>query len=184
MKISILIALLCLLAQCSNDKSKIEVHKVYESLYNQNLSFSDSLLLVTEFGNTSLFEQNFPDENLKIVSLISAECWKCIDEIKKWEKLCSQYQELNKIQFYFIFHYVEIEYFKKNQFPELPHNSNFNYILDVNNSFLSVNLLPENKIFHTFLLNHSNKVEILGSPFFNERLKNLYVKKITSETIR
>lgn len=175
MKINILIALLFLVLQCRSDGHKVKIQEVHESIYGKNLVYPDSLVLVSANGSTSFFEKKLLDENLKIVSLISAECWKCIDEIKRWEEFCYQYQSYNKAQFYFIFNNVEIEYFKKVQLLELPNKSNFSYLLDINNNFLPSNKLPESKMFHTFLLNNLNEVEILGSPFLNDKLKNIYI---------
>lgn len=172
--------MLIILTQCNHKRENKEIEKIYDHFSDHKLLFHNSLILIDKKGDTSALYKKLAINNTKVVSIISAECWKCIDEIQKWEKFCSQYSIDDNIQFYFIFNHVEIEYFKKVQLPELPNKFNFYYILDTKNNFLTLNDIPRNKMFHTFLLDNAGDVEILGSPLYNNQLNKLYIKKLNS----
>ena len=51
-------------------------------------------------------------------------------------------------------------------------------IFDTNNEFQKSNNLAQNNIFHTMLLNKSNKVILIGNPINNTKLKELYIEQV------
>lgn len=60
-------------------------------------------------------------------------------------------------------------------------NLRFKYTVffDTNNSFEQLNpQLPNDELFHTFLINSENKPILIGSPTHNEKLNNLYLQEI------
>ena len=51
------------------------------------------------------------------------------------------------------------------------------YFVDFENTFLANNQIPSDKRFHTFLL-HKNRVQVIGNPSANPKIKNLYNKAL------
>lgn len=54
--------------------------------------------------------------------------------------------------------------------------------LDTCNAFLSANpQIPDNELFHTFVINKEGKVLMVGNPFQNEKMEALFKKVIVNE---
>ena len=54
--------------------------------------------------------------------------------------------------------------------------------LDTCNAFLSANpQIPDNELFHTFVINNEGKVLMVGNPFQNEKMEALFKKVIANE---
>jgi len=54
--------------------------------------------------------------------------------------------------------------------------------IDTCNAFLSANPhIPDNEMFHTFVINNEGKVLMVGNPFANEKMETLFKKVIANE---
>ncbi len=54
--------------------------------------------------------------------------------------------------------------------------------IDTCNAFLSANpQIPDNEMFHTFVINNEGKVLMVGNPFQNEKMEALFKKVIANE---
>ena len=54
-------------------------------------------------------------------------------------------------------------------------NMNIPFVIDVNNDFFALNsFIPSSNIFHSFLLNESNEIMLVGRPNYNTKMWNLY----------
>lgn len=54
--------------------------------------------------------------------------------------------------------------------------------IDTCNAFLHANPhIPDNELFHTFVINSEGKVLMVGSPFLNEKMEALFKKVIANE---
>lgn len=54
--------------------------------------------------------------------------------------------------------------------------------LDTCNAFLEANpQIPDNELFHTFVINNEGKVLMVGNPFQNEKMEALFKKVIANE---
>ena len=55
--------------------------------------------------------------------------------------------------------------------------------LDTCNAFLQANPhVPENTLFHTFVLDEKDKVVLIGDPFKNKKMERLLLKVIEQES--
>ena len=64
------------------------------------------------------------------------------------------------------------------------HDSHVNseVYLDTCNAFLGANpQIPDNELFHTFVINNEGKVLMVGNPFQNEKMEALFKKVIANE---
>jgi hypothetical protein len=53
--------------------------------------------------------------------------------------------------------------------------------IDTEDSFNGTNKLPDNSIFHSFLIDRQNKVAAVGNPFENPKIKELYLNMLCGE---
>ncbi len=54
--------------------------------------------------------------------------------------------------------------------------------IDTCNAFLDANpQIPDNEMFHTFVINKDGKVLMVGNPFANEKMEALFKKVIAKE---
>lgn len=61
---------------------------------------------------------------------------------------------------------------------------NANVIVDSENLLQNINRAHLYMIMNTFLLNSKNEIVLVGSPFYNDHMMNLYVKTISNRHIR
>lgn len=73
----------------------------------------------------------------------------------------------------------------RNEIISILRRSNFNYpvCIDEHDSLNILNNFPQDMAFQTFLLDRSNKVIAVGNPVHNPKIKELYLKIITGESI-
>lgn len=60
-------------------------------------------------------------------------------------------------------------------------NINIPFVIDVNNEFHKLNsTIPDNELYHSFLLNDCNNIVIVGRPNYNLKMWNLYKSMINN----
>lgn len=108
-----------------------------------------------------------------VVFTDSTQCSSCfIGHLSIWNDLL-EWEDSGLLDFIFI---VEPKFGEHQRIAELLHSSILNHsvYLDTYNSFrLSNPQLPQNSIYHTFLLDNDNHVVIVGDPVRNAKIKDM-----------
>ena len=123
------------------------------------------------------------NKKFKLLTYINAEgCVACKLKMHLWTDLIEKFSKSSQDSIAFIFvlnsnNYKEINYIFE--------NANFNYpvIYDTKDEFNRLNQFPKQLEYQTFLLDHTNKVKVIGNPIFNLAVKDLYLKYILGGTI-
>lgn len=113
-----------------------------------------------------------------LVYIDSIGCTSCKLQLNKWAEFMQEVQEVkknNKVKFLF---------FLANQRPKdirlLARRFRFVYPMcgDTQNQLNVLNQFPEDELFHVFLLDKDNRVEIIGNPIRNQSVRKLYLEQI------
>jgi len=112
----------------------------------------------------------------KLVTRINGDCYPCLAQLKNWSAFVNDVSKEHKVSFY-IYVYIS-DTLVYNELNRKEIHFNYPVIFDQNDQFKKLNSLNKNEIFHTMLLDHSNKEIIIGNPIINPKLRELYKQTI------
>lgn len=167
--------LLSILFCCCSRPPEQNDREEFDRLYGSHIAIPHNLHVIP--GKPAGFGIASPDAKATIVQLVEmSDCKPCLlEDLYKWHLFDSHvYQrdstdsEAEIMLIIFSKKTTEIETFLKFYNFELP------VYVDTCGAFSALNDVPRNKNYRTFLLSADNKVEIIGSPFLNEDIKNMY----------
>ena len=144
-----------------------------EAFVGREIYFSDSLKFCD--NGTGIGEEFFKDARFKIVNYIDTSgCEECKLHLFDWGRLQRSIDTLNLgIKVCFVVWSNEPE--KIEQLSRI-HRFNIPIIADTFGVFLKSNPIPEVSGFRTCLVDSCNRVILVGSPLYNEKLLQLYIE--------
>ncbi|MCF6243004.1 MAG: hypothetical protein L3J74_16885 [Bacteroidales bacterium] len=170
----ILGVLMVLLCSCSNDSFN-KTEQTIKKMYHKKIIFSNSLVGRVLGRDTTFDISN--EKSAKIVIFLDKNgCTPCRMKLSQWKRFISKVNKLNKkiIFIYILASNNTIELDKE----FIIHKFKNVVFYDIKNEFAQINNLPDNSIFHTFLLNGNNEIIIVGNPVVNQSIKELYLREI------
>lgn len=173
MKYILYIATFFLFFSCQK-KTKNEIQKVLTNSIGKEIVFPENII------NDSVFPKR---SDYKIIFYVdSIGCFSCKLDFRKWRDLITDFDQIKdkRVDFLFI-----LQTSKTEKLEYLMKWDEFDYPIyfDEHNSFYTLNKLPGNAIFHTFLLDNENKIIAMGDPVSNLEIKKLYLKIIQGKGI-
>jgi len=176
--ISIIFLILAALNTCKNHTKDTHIGNI-KSIKGKTIDPPDTTISLINYslGMKEIFDK----KNLKIISFTDGGCPACIKQLKKLSKVKKELdsitrKETNLISFVLV---KNKKYFIRDYYPEL---DSLPLILVNNYQFLEKNNIPVSPIYHTFLVDTKNKIQLVGNPHKNEKLKKLYIKQIKTIT--
>lgn len=164
----ILVSIMLISCSDSQEKSKKEISR----WIGKELHLKDSSYLYRIKKNPSY--NSIKADRIKIVHYLNPmNCFNCLEDMKKWKNLMNEFDSCN-VSFIF---YIHIHDWKHINRYFITWDIDLPVIIDKQNWFKTKNNLPENKFLHTFLIDKSNSIVLIGDPLKNEKLKNLYIQK-------
>lgn len=119
------------------------------------------------------------DEKAKIVTQINGNCFSCISKLELWSGFIDEMKKTCNncsIHYYFYISGADTTAFKTINDSLI--RFNLPVIFDPNNTFFKLNKLHQNSLYHTMLLDSSDKVILIGTPILNKKLQKLYIDEI------
>lgn len=168
MKISSLLLFVILLCSCNKNFDEFigtEIEFVYDSLKEYKCRNVDDSL----------------QTEVKIIKYYaSIECGSCIaNNLLSTEELCYEHYK-NVAEYQYVINYDGNAHELLKFFYD-KHIRGTIY-LDTCGIFRKANpQIPENEMFHTFVINNDGKVLMVGDPFMNEKMEALFKKVIANE---
>lgn len=120
---------------------------------------------------------------IKLVSLVEEEgCTAClIKDLSERERTFMGKTDYKDVEFVYIFRTTK-ETSKRLYSKLCNYRIEGTVYLDTCNAFLKANPhIPENELFHTFVINNDGKVLMVGNPFKNKKMEALLDKVISKE---
>lgn len=136
----------------------------------------------------SVHEPNLTTKCKIIVYYNSNGCTDCkLQELSHWKIRLRDIEELSKkdslnVSFVFVFN-PGMAIDKLNRSLNI-HKLKTIVLIDTEGEFETNNSLPKNELYHTFLLDSTNKVVLIGTPTNNDKLWELYKSKIKALTLK
>jgi|GEM_PF-1943492 len=117
----------------------------------------------------------FNNDMIKIVHIVNVNCSNCINELYSWKEIISLIEDDCEI----IFLLTNIDNSEVNISRIIDTANDVFYVSDINQSFKHQNNLiyPDINL-HTFLLDRSNEIKLMGDPIFDNMLVSEYMNII------
>lgn len=164
---------------CNNDR----IDKKIEDFYASKILFPTHRMIKKD---CSLYHDQILDSSLVLVKYVEVHnCFDCkINQLAQFDYETYSSGSAKKISIVYI---VNIP-------KELDTSELYNKLcakrirgtvyLDTCNTFMEANPhIPDNPMFHTFLLNEENEVILIGDPFVNEKMNGLLEKVINKKNL-
>lgn len=117
---------------------------------------------------------------LHIISYIDGDCYSCLEYADLWNKFAKKISN-RSVSIVIYLHSSNYDYLKRNY--SIFTNSDVMIIEDKDKLFPKYNNLSENKILQTFLIDHNQKILLIGNPVMSENIETLYFKVINEEIV-
>jgi len=167
------IVFLFLLVSCHSKKVKKDDE--FKNFYQSTIQWTD-MLLKSDGTDCRLNSAKFKI----VVYYDSIGCTPCeLRLLPHWQYMIAEMKaHRSYLDFIFIFNSPN-----KDEISTVFENYGFelSFYCDTNGDFKKRNRLPNNRFYHTFLLDKNNKVILIGSPIDNSKLWDLYKKKIIAK---
>lgn len=182
MKLLFLVAILFTLTifSCVDSKDKKVWNQTVVSMvnkwHNKKIYIPDSLPMIRELSDSTIFSLSNLKCKYKLVTFIDAECSVCLLHFKFWEKFVQRVEKEHfKCDFIFLVckRFVDGNTIRNTGFTQP-------YIIDDETFFISENELWD-KRFQCVLLNENNQVIVIGDPTLNPKLEDYYYLKIKNQ---
>lgn len=172
----ILLVTILLFTACKQDP-KAELKELVAYWQDREIVFPEAM----QFARYAEEVVDYPfqeAQNKVLIYIDSVGCTSCKLQLSRWKELMMYTDSLTNeaVSYVFIFQSSNIE-----EVASIIKTSHFDHpvYLDRNADFFKLNTLPDNSIFHTFLLDKNNKVLVIGNPIINPTIKDLYIKEIS-----
>jgi len=157
-------------------KAFISTKQKISKLYNKKIIIPDSLQVLLNDSIHPNSKYKLDTLKYKIITRINANCFSCVKNLERWTYYMNNDFEASKNNIIFIIYIEEFNFI--NDSTSLLNVFPFPFLLDKYDLFLQENGLPEDKRFHTMLLNNQNRVILFGDPTFSSEIRKLYIKQI------
>lgn len=169
----LLLAILCL--SCKDDSRNKIAHLVTEWQGKEVLLPKNSIFTI-QGKDTVQFATNAKHKILVYVD--STGCTSCRLQLHKWKEWISEVDSVTNGAVQFLF-YLTPKNMKEARYITRRDDFTHPLCIDLNNEIGRMNHFPKEDIFHTFLLDADNRVEVIGNPIHNKAVRSLYIDAIT-----
>ncbi len=174
----LLITLGTIFSSCRQESSLydsfLEQNPLVKRWIDKELTFPDALgLELKSEENIKTFAKR---KTPKLVIYLDAGCSSCVESIVSWLELIRELPA-ERFETCFILKGLkgQAEYAAvSSALDSTPHQ----IFADEEGAFNSLNQLPENVIYHAFLLGENNRIKIMGSPIIAPFLKEIYASEV------
>ena len=154
------------------------VERDYQKLAGAKIEFPQSLIKVS--GRDTMQYTPKVGNPIMLIYFDSATCGSCaISKLDMWDEVIDSTKLLSpSLEFIFLMSPSRAEY-KKVLRDMMLNGTNYNIVLDRGGAFPAANQhLPEDRRFHSMLLNESHCVEVIGDPAYNPAIWELVKSKL------
>lgn len=174
LKILIYLFILFFLSACQ-PKDKNRVTELIKTWDGKEILFPQKMEMV-QVGNS--LPKTLSLENYKILIYVDTNgCFTCKLHLMEWEDFITKLDSVPAL-FYFAPKSTE-------EVKNILRENLFYYpvCIDEKDSLNILNHFPKDERFHAFLLDRNNRVKAIGNPITNPKIKELYLKVITGDSL-
>jgi antitoxin component YwqK of YwqJK toxin-antitoxin module len=174
----ILIVAICTLScNISTNNKSAKLDKEAKSYLGRNILINKNLII--SYKDEKYKVKDFYQSNNKKLVFISYNQCQCINTLTKWYQFMSEENVSKNYDYYFIVSGMTLQELRSNKVISEAIN-NLPIIVD-NDKWMEINnKLPESIVLNTMILDENNNIEVIGDPFINKEMEELYKKYLIS----
>lgn len=159
-------------SSCVNEK-KERIAKVVNEWKGREIIFPDSFVFVNY--NKDTVQYDYENKYKLLVYVDSLSCSSCVLKLDAWHEMYEALTDKSKEQTAFIFVLCPRRNGLDNLYKTLKGQSfQFPVVLDYYDTFNKLNTFPQEEMFHSMLLDQSNRVILMGNPTYNKSMTKLF----------
>lgn len=174
--ITLLISLFSFILFSCGDKDKEEITLLVTQWQGKEINIPNNSIFTIQGKDT--VDVNLNTERKILVYVDSAGCTSCRLQLHKWKEFIAQVDTVAKEPVQFLF-YLTPKSVKEARYITRRDDFTYPMCVDINNEINKKNNFPKKDMFHTFLLDAENKVQVIGNPIHNSAVRDLYLKTIS-----
>lgn len=176
MKRNIVIILLSIpiIMGCTDSKKEV-ITKLVTEWQGKEIVLPDSSVFTIQGKDTVNVDW---DSMYKVLVYVdSAGCTSCRLQLHKWKEFITEVDTITHHTVQFLF-YLTPKNVKEARYITRRDDFTYPMCIDPENKINAHNHFPKEDMFHTFLLDADNKVQVIGNPIHNSAVRELYLKTI------
>lgn len=171
---SLIMGVLMLCTSC-NSNEKQEIIRLVKEWRGKEIVLPDSSVFTIQGKDTIDFNM---DSMYKILVYVdSAGCTSCRLQLHKWKEFITEVDSITHHSVKFLF-YLTPKNVKEARYITRRDDFTYPMCIDPENKINARNHFPIKDMFHTFLLDADNRVQVIGNPIHNSAVRELYLKTI------
>lgn len=171
-----LVSLFSFILFSCGDKDKEEITLLVTQWQGKEINIPNNSIFTIQGKDT--VDVNLNTEHKVLVYVDSAGCTSCRLQLHKWKEFIAQVDTVAKEPVLFLF-YLTPKSVKEARYITRRDDFTYPMCVDINNEINKKNNFPKKDMFHTFLLDAENKVQVIGNPIHNSAVRDLYLKTIS-----
>lgn len=168
---------------CKSESNKKKVliketsDRLVEKYFNKEIELlADELFFYNPNNIQNISFNEISNASNKIIIIIDGSCDACISKLKWWNKFISDVENFD-VKFLIIIE-SDSGFSLFEWMMEQENIINYPVFLNDDYSFSRKNKIPSNNNFKTFLVDSNNKILLIGDPYNNKKMEELYLKII------
>lgn len=159
---------------CTNSRKEV-ITKLVTEWQGKEIVLPDSSVFTIQGKDTVDVDL---DSKYKILVYVdSAGCTSCRLQLHKWKEFIAEVDTAGHSSVQFLF-YLTPKNVKEARYITRRDDFTYPMCIDPENKINAHNHFPTEDMFHTFLLDADNKVQVIGNPIHNSAVRELYLKTI------
>lgn len=156
--------------------AKKEIEREVRNCLGKPVLFPDSVYVI-KHGTIVFVESNILfHECYKIITFISGDCEKCLENLKEWEAYTESVRLIAEVDLITVIVTTNLSAFEQTYLMKVPEK--LTVIADSDMDIFRINKLPHNWELRTFLLDQQNRILVVGNPVSNIGINQLYKTQI------
>lgn len=157
------------------DSNKENITRLVTEWQGREIVLPDSAIFTIQGKDTVDVDL---DSKYKILVYVdSAGCTSCRLQLHKWKEFIAEVDTAGHGSVQFLF-YLTPKNVKEARYITRRDDFTYPMCIDPENKINAHNHFPTEDMFHTFLLDADNKVQVIGNPIHNSAVRELYLKTI------
>lgn len=157
------------------DSNKENITRLVTEWQGREIVLPDSAIFTIQGKDTVDIDM---DSMYKILVYVdSAGCTSCRLQLHKWKEFITEVDSITHHSVQFLF-YLTPKNVKEARYITRRDDFTYPMCIDPENKINAHNHFPKEDIFHTFLLDADNRVQVIGNPIHNSAVRELYLKTI------
>ncbi|MCM1111006.1 MAG: DUF1573 domain-containing protein [Clostridium sp.] len=170
---------LILAFSCSCNQNRTKQTEMVSMLAGKQITLPDNLVCKIQ-NDTIAFDFAESDYTI-VVYLDSAGCTPCRMKLPAWDEVIDEMNSKDGVDVRFLM-VINAEINTDSEFILKRDKFKHPVSYDPEGTFIQKNDLPEEDVYHTFLLDHNGEIVLIGNPVFNPKVRELFLKVISRES--